>query len=159
MKEKEIILDINGKDYTVKIHSFTATEAEISVENKTYKVGLKDLGVEQVAEVKPQPAPRGPQSTAPSTSAAKPSASVVHRPSSIADGSSVIAPLPGLITKVFVNEGDNITVGQPIMMLEAMKMENEVTSTANGMIIDIRCKEGDSVNQGDPLILLKAAEA
>jgi len=159
MKEKEIILDINGKDYTVKIHSFTATEAEISVEDKTYKVGLKDLGVEQVAEVKPQPAPRGPQSTAPSTSKAQSTGPALHRPNTLVDGSSVKAPLPGLITKVFVREGDTIETGQPIMMLEAMKMENEVTSTAAGMIIDIRCKEGDSVNQGDPLILLKAAEA
>jgi len=161
MKEKEIILEINGKNYKVKISKFTAEEAEIKIDDANYTISLKDLGIEEVAEVKPQPAPRGPQSTAPITpGVTKPAApSALHRPKSISDGSSISAPLPGLITKIFINEGDTIKMGQPLLMLEAMKMENEVNATAEGMVIDIRHKEGSSVNQGDTLILLKPAEA
>jgi biotin carboxyl carrier protein len=150
---KEITFDIEGKDYKVKIHKFTAAEAEISVDDKKYKVGLKDLGIEQVSELKPQPAPRSKPQLA--KTAGKPA---LYRPANVNDGTSIKAPLPGLITKVFVNEGDIIKPGQPVMMLEAMKMENEVTATAEGVVINISHKEGSSVHQGDVLILLKPSE-
>jgi len=160
MKKKEITLDIKGNEYKVTINKFSAEEAEIIVDDTTYYVGLKDLGVEQVSEVKPQPAPQGQKATAPKTATIKKDAGVpLHRPKSIADGATITAPLPGLITKLFVNEGDVIKVGQRLLMLEAMKMENEVNATSEGMIIDIRHKEGASVNQGDVLILLKPVEA
>lgn len=163
MKEKEITLDINGKDYKVVISSFTADQAEISVNGKKYLVGLKDLGIEQVAEVKPTPAPRGgdeihrPAAAVPGVSKGK--AAPVHRPKSIDNKNSIVAPLPGLIKRILVREGDVIKIGQPIMIIEAMKMENEINATSQGMIIDIRFREGDSVNQGDTLIHLKPAEA
>lgn len=160
MKEKELILDINGKEYKVKIHNFGAETAEISVDDAQYSVGLKDLGVADVAQVKPSPAPRGPQSTTAATLFKKISGEAsLHRPKTLSDGGSIVAPLPGLVMKIYVKEGDDIKLGQPVMMLEAMKMENEVTATAEGVIIDIRYKEGDSVNQGETIILLKAAEA
>ncbi len=158
MKEKEITLEINGRDYHVKIHRFSANEAEISVNGTTYTVGLKDLGVEEVAYVKPQPAPRGPQATAPQTSLTQKPEPALHRPKEVSDGSSIKAPLPGLLLKILVKEGDVVKAGQPVMIIEAMKMENEVNATADGMVIDIRFKEGDSVNQGDTLILLKPVE-
>ncbi|NOX90857.1 MAG: biotin/lipoyl-binding protein [Calditrichaeota bacterium] len=158
MKEKEITLEINGKDYKVKIHRFSAEEAEISVDETLYRVGLKDLGIEEVAYVKPQPAPRGPQATAPKTSLTQKPSPALHRPKVVSDGSAIKSPLPGLILKVLVNEGDMVKAGQPVILIEAMKMENEVNATADGVVIDIRHKEGDTVNQGDVLILLKPAE-
>jgi len=159
MKEKEIILDIKGKEYKVTINKFTAESAEIKVDDVFYEVGLKDLGIEQVAEVKPQPAPRGPAQTAPGTSQLKSDTNIpLHRPKSISNGATITAPLPGLITKLFINEGDVLEVGQKVLMLEAMKMENEVNATSAGMVIDIRHKEGSSVNQGDVLIMLKPVE-
>lgn len=159
MKEKEIILDIKGKEYKVVVSKFSAEEAEIKVDDTVYRVGLKDLGMESVAQVKPAAAPRGPQTTAPKTAAAKPAGGApLHRPSGLNDGTSITAPLPGLITKLFVQEGDVIKTGQKVLMLEAMKMENEVNATCEGMVIDIRHKEGASVNQGDVLIMLKPVE-
>ncbi|MBD3225934.1 MAG: acetyl-CoA carboxylase biotin carboxyl carrier protein subunit, partial [Caldithrix sp.] len=61
MKEKEITLDINGTEYTVTIHKFTADEAEVTVNGNKYKVGLKDLGLETAADIKPQPKPAKPE--------------------------------------------------------------------------------------------------
>ena len=52
-----------------------------------------------------------------------------------------------------------IKPGQPVMIIEAMKMENEINATRGGLIIDIRFREGDSVNQGDVIFYLKPAEA
>jgi len=159
MKQKEIILDIKGKEYKVTINKFSAEEAEIKVDDITYQVGLKDLGIEQVAEVKPQQAPQGAKTTAPKTSLSKKDKSIpLHRPTTISDGATITAPLPGLIIKLFINEGDIIKAGQRVLMLEAMKMENEVNATSDGMVIDIRHKEGASVNQGDVLIMLKPVE-
>ncbi|WP_456440550.1 biotin/lipoyl-containing protein [Caldithrix abyssi] len=159
MNEKEITLEINGREYRVKIHRFSADVAEISVDDQMYRVGLKDLGVEEVAYVKPTPAPRGPQATAPKTSLTAKPEQALHRPAVVSDGSAIKSPLPGLILKILVKEGDIVKAGQPVMIIEAMKMENEVNATADGMVIDIRYKEGDSVNQGDTLILLKPVEA
>ncbi|KAA3615569.1 MAG: acetyl-CoA carboxylase biotin carboxyl carrier protein subunit [Calditrichaeota bacterium] len=82
----------------------------------------------------------------------------IHRPKSIADGKSITAPLPGLILKINISEGDIIKAGQCVMLLEAMKMENEVNAPSGGLVLDIRFKEGDSVNQGDVLILLRPTE-
>ncbi len=159
MKEKEIILEIKGKEYKINISKFSAESAEISVNDVPYSVGLKDLGVEEVAEVVPQPAPRSPEFTAPRTTQSTADKSIpLHRPKNITDGSTITAPLPGLITKIFISEGDVIKIGQRLLMLEAMKMENEVNATSEGMVIDIRHKEGSSVNQGDVLIMLKPVE-
>ncbi len=165
MKEKELTLDINGKDYKVSIIRFTADEAEVRVNGENYVVGLKDLGIEQVADIKPQPgpAPETATETQPPAGAAFPgrkkSASPVHRPKTLQNQNAITAPLPGLITKIFIKDGDVIKAGQPIIMLEAMKMENEVNATSAGIVLDIRFKEGDSVNQGDVLVLIKPAEA
>lgn len=164
MKEKELTLDINGKDYKVSIIRFTADEAEVRVNGENYVVGLKDLGIEQIADIKPQPgpAPEAAAETQPQAHASaggKRLASAVHRPKTLQNQNTITAPLPGLITKIFIKDGDVIKAGQPIMMLEAMKMENEVNATSGGMVLDIRFKEGDSVNQGDVLVLLKPAEA
>lgn len=159
MKEKEITLDIKGKEYKVTINKFTADSAEIKVDDTVYTVGLKDLGIEQVSEIKPQPAPRGPEETAPRVAQVKTNKTIpLHRPKTISDGASITAPLPGLITKVFIKEGDIVEVGQKVLMLEAMKMENEVNASSAGMVIDIRHNEGSSVNQGDVLIMLKPVE-
>lgn len=157
MKPKELILDINGKDYKVIINNFSAFEAEVSVNGTPYKIGLKNLGLEDVADVKPVVAAPSPQvSLHKDTSGAK---TPVHRPKNIGSANQIISPLPGLITKLLVHEGDDIKKGQAVAVIEAMKMENEINSTVSGTIIDVRFKEGASVNQGDVLFFLKPAEA
>ena len=57
MQDKEIKLEINGSEYTVIIHAFSAREAEVSVDGKKYTVGLKDLGRESIPDVSPQGLP------------------------------------------------------------------------------------------------------
>lgn len=166
MKEKELKLDINGKEYQVTISNFTPDRAEISVNGTKYEVGLKDLGIEDIAEIKPQPLPKPeedkfhqPAGSATPSAKKRPASSPVHRPKSLGDSSTITAPLPGLIKKIHVREGDVIKPGQPVLIIEAMKMENEINAPAGGMIIDIRFHEGDSVNQGDVIFYLKPAEA
>jgi biotin carboxyl carrier protein len=64
----------------------------------------------------------------------------------------IIAPMPGKILGVSVKLGEQLELGQVVAVLEAMKMENEITSTVEGKVRSIRVRVGDTVNVGDPLI-------
>jgi len=71
------------------------------------------------------------------------------------DGGDVHSPMPGLVIKMLVKEGDAIQKGEPVLVLEAMKMENLLQAESSGIIQSIRCKEGDSVNKGDLLVSIE----
>jgi biotin carboxyl carrier protein len=62
--------------------------------------------------------------------------------------------MPGKIWKLHVREGDTVAEGQLVLVLEAMKMENEIFAPAGGKIVQVNCKEGDSVNTGDVLVVI-----
>lgn len=65
------------------------------------------------------------------------------------------SPMPGLILRINKNIGDSIKVGDSLLLLEAMKMENEIRSTTSGIISDIFISEGKSVEKNQELILIK----
>ena len=67
---------------------------------------------------------------------------------------TVTAPMPGKILSLKVNVGDSVNSGDLVLLLEAMKMENEVFATASGKVTEIRVKSGDSVNTGDVLMVI-----
>ena len=68
--------------------------------------------------------------------------------------SAIKAPIPGLVVKVLVGEGDEVISGQTLVILEAMKMENELRAPRPGVVATIKAKPGNSVNQGDVLVTL-----
>jgi pyruvate carboxylase subunit B len=61
------------------------------------------------------------------------------------DSGSVVAPLPGLILKLMVGEGDSVSEGQPVAIMEAMKMENEIEAPVSGKVTQLMVKEGENV--------------
>jgi len=69
-------------------------------------------------------------------------------------GSVVSAPMPGKVLRVLVRVGDRVRVGQGLLVLEAMKMENEIPSPRDGVVKRILVKEGEAVDTGQPLIEL-----
>lgn len=75
---------------------------------------------------------------------------LVARPAS-ADG-RVKAPIPGLVTRVMVSEGQPVEAGQPLLVLEAMKMENEIMAPRAGVVQSLSVEPGRSVNLGDTLV-------
>ncbi|MCD6440979.1 MAG: biotin/lipoyl-binding protein [Candidatus Marinimicrobia bacterium] len=147
MREKTLQLEINGKSYSVTINEFNAYEAVVTVNDKTYTVGIKDLGIEQVSDL---------QSKAPSvaTPIDRPATTTptLHKPKTVFSTSTIAAPLPGLILKIQVKEGDILKTGQDVIVMEAMKMENEIQAPGDGKVKSILVKEGDSVSEGDILI-------
>ncbi len=152
MKEKQIKLDIHGKNYIVIIKEFNAYEAVVSVNGHEYRVGIQDLGIEQVADLQPQGTPKHAEKPVSPDATSGP---VLHKPQSVMQANAVVAPLPGLVQKLFVKPGDPVQQGQKILVLEAMKMENEITSPITGTIKDIIHREGESVHQGDLLVTLE----
>jgi biotin carboxyl carrier protein len=155
MREKTLTLEINGKSYSVTINEFSAYEAVVTVNDKTYTVGLKDLGIEQASDLHPKATPTpAPSSVTPMTipSSAGPT---LHKPKTISSGLTIAAPLPGLILKLSVKEGDMVKAGQHVIIMEAMKMENEIQAPKDGKVKSVLVKEGDSVNEGDIMIKLE----
>jgi len=65
---------------------------------------------------------------------------------------NIIAPMPGSVIKIHVEEGQSVSLGQPIVIVEAMKMENEVKASADAVVSKINVSEGQQVNSGEVLI-------
>jgi biotin carboxyl carrier protein len=64
-------------------------------------------------------------------------------------------PMPGRVISIKVKVGDSVKVGSPLMVLEAMKMQNEIASPREGKVVEIRTSEGSLVDVGDVLVLIQ----
>ncbi|MCP4338435.1 MAG: biotin/lipoyl-binding protein [Desulfobulbaceae bacterium] len=126
----------------------------VVVNGSEYKVGIEELAEESTSQpvqtkAAPTPKPAQPKPTAkaqpkPAPAKADPAAA----------GGTVVAPMPGTVLQVTVNTGDNVTKGQTLLVLEAMKMENEIMAPADGVVQEVNVTQGVSVNAGDILIVL-----
>jgi biotin carboxyl carrier protein len=68
---------------------------------------------------------------------------------------SILAPMPGKVVRILVRVGDAVSAGQPIVVVEAMKMQNELKSPRDGRVTEVRAKENDSVNAGAVLAVIE----
>ena len=84
--------------------------------------------------------------------AAAPVAAPAAAPAGAAGAVSVTAPMPGNILDVKVKAGDSVKAGDTLLILEAMKMENEISAPQDGTIASVNVRKGDVVNSGDLLI-------
>ncbi|GAB4331018.1 MAG: sodium-extruding oxaloacetate decarboxylase subunit alpha [Candidatus Abyssubacteria bacterium] len=106
------------------------------------------------------PSPPGPDDRAPGPQASGPAAPTKPAPSpgpkpgiaTVAGATAVNAPMPGVIIKVLVSEGDSVNTGDAVVILEAMKVENTLTAPISGKVLAVNCKSGDSVKKGDVLV-------
>jgi len=74
-------------------------------------------------------------------------------------GGAIKAPMPGLVVRVEVNEGQTVEVGEALVVVEAMKMENELRATISGVVERVRVKAGDRVEKGAELVTIKPANS
>jgi biotin carboxyl carrier protein len=74
----------------------------------------------------------------------------------VAHGETVMAPMPGLVVSLRVRVGDRVTAGQPVVVVEEMKMQNELAARHAGIVTEVLVAERASVAAGQPLVRLKA---
>lgn len=119
----------------------------ITVNGTAYDVAVEELGAGTVPAAAPVAAP-APVAAAPAAAPAAPAASG-------AEGAvKIVAPMPGKILAIKANAGQAVKRGDVVMILEAMKMENEITAPEDGTIAGINVAVGDSVESGDTLASL-----
>ncbi|WP_373499781.1 biotin/lipoyl-containing protein, partial [Desulfococcus sp.] len=87
-------------------------------------------------------------------SAAPKAAVAAPRPVSAVGTGTVAAPIPGLILKINVAVGDTVTAGQTVAIMEAMKMENNLTCAVSGVVQEIRVQKGSEVATGDVIMII-----
>ena len=135
---------INGNVYKVHINSVMDDIAEVEVNGTPYSVKMEKPAKKQMVTLK-----RPVQ--APTTASGAP---VVSRPVTSGAAGAVKSPLPGVILSVDCKVGDTVKRGQKILVLEAMKMENNITAEADGTITGICVAAGDSVMEGTTLLTI-----
>ncbi len=152
---KDYSLKINGQNYNVQIDDVNedSTAARVIVNGTAYEVEI--AGAKAAATSKPQvaPAPKEANSAMikPATAAPSPRLNAVA-PSS---GYTVKCPLPGTVLSVKVAVGDTVSRGQTLVILEAMKMENNIDADREGRVKEILVQQGATVMEGDNLIVIE----
>jgi biotin carboxyl carrier protein len=67
---------------------------------------------------------------------------------------NIVAPMPGKVVRVLVREGDTVELGQGLVVVEAMKMQNEMKAVRGGRVVEVRARDGDTVVAGDTLVVI-----
>ncbi len=142
---KEYKITINGNEYVTSV-SIEDGVANVTVNGQEF-TGVAIEGLAKKNKSMPRVAPRPAASDAPVVAAPRPA-------STGGAGTPIKSPLPGVILDVFVKEGDAVKAGQRLMLLEAMKMENNIESDKDGVVKSISARKGDSVLEGDVLITI-----
>jgi biotin carboxyl carrier protein len=123
----------------------------VVVNGLAYEVEVEELGGE-VATTAARPAPR--EVPPPPVETVVPPIAAQPRAPAAADGVEVSAPLPGTVLAVKVAEGQEVDEGQVLIILEAMKMENEIMAPQPGRVVRVAVERGQAVNVGDVLVVL-----
>ncbi len=148
---KEYNFKINGNDYNVSIQDVKNGMAEVSVNGVPYAVEITGDSAKPSIPNKPQISP------VPASHAVQPTAIKMGQPAKVTPAASdtvIKSPLPGVILQLNVKEGDTVSVGQSLLVLEAMKMENNIDSIKAGTVKSIKVSKGDSVLEGDVLLII-----
>ena len=135
---KQYKYTINGAQFDVTIDSIVGSKAKVEVNGIPFEVEMQ--GSSLVEEALPTV-----------STAAAPAAAAKSGPGA---GAPVKAPLPGVVTKILVKEGQGVKKGETVLVLEAMKMENNITAEADGTVTGICVSAGDSVMEGTTLITI-----
>ena len=142
---------VQGVDYDVEIEEVEGNVAKVIVNNIRFDVELKQ-------PINPTSTLKKVRVEAPKT-VARPAvtpevAPAASKPMAAGTGSPVKAPLPGTITDIKVNVGDKVNIGDIVLVLEAMKMQNNIESEYAGTITSITVKQGETVMEGAVLLTI-----
>ena len=151
---------VKGVDYEVEIQDIEGNIANVTVNGIPFEVEMKQpvkagkqkvkLSEERRAEGSEERRVKSEESNSSSASAASTSSAPTA-----AAGKPVVAPLPGTTNEIKVKVGDKVNAGDTVVILEAMKMQNNIEAETSGTITSINVNKGDAVMEGDTLVTIK----
>lgn len=142
---KEYKYTINGNKYEVEIGEIVDNIAAVKVNGEDFKVEMEpEAEPEKKKVVLGKPKTENAESSAPTANAAN-----------VNTNNAVKAPLPGTIVEVKVAVGDEVQPGDIVVVLEAMKMANNLEAENSGKVTAVLVKEGDSVMEDTPLVVIE----
>lgn len=130
---------------------------KVTLNNRTYEVEVEEGKAMLVDEYEAYaPAAPAPVAAAPvaAATAAAPAAPAAPAGAALAAGEVVKSPMPGNILKINVSQGQKVNEGDVLIVLEAMKMENEIVATKSGTVAQIVTAKGAVVETGAPLVVI-----
>ena len=163
-KDMKYQYTVKGVDYEVEIQDIEGNIANVTVNGIPFEVEMKQPVKAGKQKVKLGGiANEGASSSSSAPQSAKASADLQSAASSgqtgdagkAASGKPVIAPLPGTINEIKVKVGDKVNAGDTVVILEAMKMQNNIEAETSGTITSINVNKGDAVMEGDTLVTIK----
>lgn len=142
---KEYKYTINGNKYEVAINSINDNIANVVVNGEEYEVQM---------EKEPEPVKKKVV-VRPVAQAETETASAPTSTNKVNLNNAVKSPLPGVITEIKVNVGDEVKAGDTVVVLEAMKMANNLDAEKSGKVTAVLVKEGESVMEDTPLVVIE----
>ncbi len=140
----EFSFKLNGKDYKTSVEEKAEGSLTVTVNGKAYQVEVPVTHASAPRIVRPSVAPIG-------------AAPVAQRPAAAATAENITSPLPGTIIEIKVKEGEKVKRGQVLVVMEAMKMANDIVADHDGTINKIMVKVGENVTQGAVLVAMEGA--
>ncbi|MCW4121172.1 biotin/lipoyl-containing protein [Segatella copri] len=149
---------VKGVDYVVEIQDIEGNIANVTVNGIPFEVEMKQPVKSSKQKVKLSEERRVKSEefdSSSSSSATNASFSTTNKPAAAAaSGKPVVAPLPGTINEIKVKVGDKVNTGDTVVVLEAMKMQNNIDAETSGTITSINVNKGDAVMEGDTLVTI-----
>ncbi|MDD2245932.1 MAG: biotin/lipoyl-binding protein [Proteiniphilum sp.] len=147
---KEFKYKINGTPYRVVVTKSDSDSVELEVNGTPYTVEMAPSKMKSLSGIKRPSTAAAPAPTPQSTTTP-----LVTRPSAPVGKNTLQSPLPGIILDIRCKVGDSVKKGQTLMILEAMKMENNILANSNGKVTEILVQKGDSVLEGAELVIIE----
>ena len=140
---------INGSPYRVVVQSSDKETVELEVNGTPYVVELEQKDKKPISQIQRVTKP------AAATQASAPKATPVAPAAPSGGANAVNSPLPGIVLEIKVKVGDTVKKGDTIMILEAMKMENNIQANSDGTVSKVSVEKGASVLEGTELIVIE----
>lgn len=145
---------VKGVDYVVEIQDIEGNIANVTVNGIPFEVEMKQPVKSSKQKVKLSEERRVKSEEFNSSSSATNASSATTTKPAAASGKPVVAPLPGTINEIKVKVGDKVNTGDTVVVLEAMKMQNNIDAETSGTITSINVNKGDAVMEGDTLVTI-----
>ena len=155
-KDMKYQYTVKGVDYEVEIQDIEGNIANVTVNGIPFEVEMKQpvKAGKQKVKLSEERRVKSEESNSSSSATNASSATTTQPAAAAASDKPVVAPLPGTINEIKVKVGDKVNAGDTVVILEAMKMQNNIEAETSGTITSINVNKGDAVMEGDTLVTI-----